>query len=76
MNRTIAGRMTLLRGLRDQVEMYIRYSLDLRSWAPVVIVVLLYVARKSYSAERRTMREERMSDLRSEKPILDRTDRV
>jgi hypothetical protein len=73
MNRTIVGRITALRGLRHQAETYIRQSLELRDWAPVAIVVLLYVFRKSYSAERRAMREERMSDLRTEKKILDRT---
>lgn len=72
MNRTIVGRITTLRGLRQQAETFIRQTTELGAWAPVAVVVLLYVFRKTYLAEQRTMREERTRELRREKALWER----
>ena len=73
MNRTIVGRITTLRGLRHQAETFLRQALELGDWAPVAIVVLLFIARKTYLDERRTMRAERTRDLRREKVLWERS---
>ena len=75
MNRTIVGRLTLLRGARHQVETFIRQSTELGSWAPVAVPFLLYVFVKSYQDEQKTMLEERTRALKSEKAQYDRVER-
>lgn len=76
MNRTLVGRITTLRGLRHQAETFLRQSLELGDWAPVAVVVLLLIFRKTYLDERRTMRQERTRDLRREKAIWERANRA
>jgi len=75
MNRTIVGRITALRGLRHQAETFLRQALELGGWAPLAVVVLLYVFRKSYRSEKRTMRQERTRQLRREKALWESAER-
>jgi hypothetical protein len=75
MNRTLVGRITFLRGIRHQVETYIRQVSDLGPYAPIVVPVLLYVFAKTYQNEQRNMREERVRALKQEKAQYDRVER-
>lgn len=67
MNRTMAGRLTQLRGARQQIETYIRQTTELGPWAPVAVPILLYIFGKTYQDERKRMQEERVRPIKQEK---------
>ncbi len=67
MNRTIVGRITTLRGARQQVETFLRQATELEGWAPIAVPALIYVFVKSYQAEQQRMLEERTRMLKQEK---------
>lgn len=75
MNRTIVGRITFLRGIRHQVETFLRQATELGDWAPLAGVFLLYVFSKSYQAERAKMLAERTRGLKQEKQMFDKVER-
>jgi hypothetical protein len=75
MNRTIVGRITTLRGVRHQIETFVRQATELGPWAPIAVPFLLYVFVKSYQGEQRTMLEERTRALKQEKQQYDLVER-
>lgn len=75
MNRTIVGRITTIRGARQQVETFLRQATELGDWAPFAIVFLLYIFGKTYQAEQQKMLAERTSGLKREKRMFDRVER-
>jgi hypothetical protein len=75
MNRTIVGRITLIRGARHQIETFIRQATELGPWAPVAVPFLLYVFGTTYGNERKRMQEERVRPLKDERRQFDRVER-
>ncbi len=74
MQQTIVGRIILLRGLRQQVETYMRWIRDLGPWWPVAAPVLLFVFSRTYQQEQERMRQERVELLRYEKRLLEKVE--
>ncbi len=74
MQRTLAGRIALLQGLRDQVEFYLRQMEDLRPWWPIAMPVLLFIFVGSYRQEQERLREERVQPLKAEKALLEKAE--
>jgi hypothetical protein len=74
MQRTLTGRIVLLRGLRHQVEIYLHRLEDLRPWWPIVGPVLLFVFVRAYNQERERMRVERVQPLKDEKALLEKVE--
>lgn len=75
MNRTIVGRITLIRGLRHQVETFLRQATELGPWAPIAVPALLFVFIRSYQAEKQNMQDERTRMLKQEKAQFERVER-
>lgn len=75
MNRTIVGRITLIRGARHQIETFIRQAIELGPWAPVAVPFLLYVFGKSYQDEQKRMQEERVRPLKREREMFSKVER-
>lgn len=75
MNRTIVGRIATIRGIRHQVETFVRQTTELGSWTPLAAIFFLYVFSKSYQDERKKMRDERTRGLKQEKQMFDKVER-
>jgi hypothetical protein len=75
MNRTIAGRLALIRGARHQAKTFAKQADDLRPWWPIAIPALLFVFVRSYQDEQKKMLEERMRALKQEKQMFDKVER-
>ncbi len=72
MQRTLTGRIILLRGLRHQVETYLHRLEELRPWWPVLGPALLFVFISAYKEEQERMRAERVQPLKDEKVLLEK----
>jgi hypothetical protein len=75
MNRTIVGRITTIRGVRHQIETFLRQGTELGPWAPIAVPFLLYVFVRSYQNEQKNMQAERTSMLKQEKRQFERVER-
>jgi hypothetical protein len=74
MQQTLVGRIALLRGLRQQVETFLRWVDDLRDWWPIAVPVLLYVFGRTYQQEQARMRQERVDELRRERRLIEKVE--
>lgn len=74
MQRTLAGRIALLQGLRNQVAFYRRQLEDIRPWWPVAVPMLLFVFTRSYNQEQDRLRAERVQPLKNEKVLLEKVE--
>jgi hypothetical protein len=75
MNRTIAGRIALLRGVRHQLKTFAKQADDLRPWWPIAIPALLFIFVRSYQGELQKMHDERMSAIKQEKQMFEKVER-
>ena len=75
MNRTIVGRITLIRGARQQIETYIRQITELGPLGPLAVPVLLFIFVRSYQDEQKKMLAERTQVLKQEKQAFDKVER-
>jgi|GEM_PF-4204886 len=75
MNRTIAGRLALLRGARHQFKTFAKQASDLGPWAPVAVPVLLFVFARSYQDEQKKIQEERVQPIKQEKAMFEKVER-
>lgn len=75
MNRTIAGRIALLRGARQQLKTFAKQAGDLGPWWPVAVPFLIFVYGKSYRDEQKKMLDERMQAIKQEKAMFEKVER-
>lgn len=75
MNRTIIGRITTLRGIKSQIETYIRQATELGTRSPLAIPILVYIFVRTYRNEEKKMQAERTRALREEKRQFDIVER-
>ncbi len=75
MNRTIVGRIALVRGARHQLGTFARQAEDLRPWWSIAVPVLLFVFVRSYQGELKRMQEERMHTIKQEKEMFEKVER-
>lgn len=75
MNRTLVGRLTVLRGTRHQVETFGRQATELGGWTPFAAIALLWIFSRAYQQERERMREEHVRPLREERERFLRVER-
>ncbi|HEX6291532.1 MAG TPA: hypothetical protein VFZ66_20280 [Herpetosiphonaceae bacterium] len=75
MNRTIAGRLALIRGARHQLKTFAKQAEDVRGWWPIAVPALLVVFVRSYQGELKKMHEERMREIKQEKQMFEKVER-
>ena len=75
MNRTIVGRIALLRGVRHQLKTFGKQADDLRPWWAIAVPALLLVFVRSYQDELKKMQAERMDAIKQEKQMFEKVER-